>query len=73
MIQTIDITGDTNPNAFYSALEASQKGDHIIYHRGQHCGGLHRREASKAETERMCFLFCKRVADGVFAYIAVKR
>lgn len=73
MIQTIDITGDTKPNAFYSALEASQKGDHIIYHRGQHCGGLHRHAAARAETDKLAFLFCKRAYGSTFAYLAVKR
>ena len=71
--QTIYITGETKPDAFEVALGAAEKGDRIVYHQGQHCGGLHRHAAARAETEKRCFLFCKRDGVGQFAYLAVKR
>ena len=73
MTNTIYITGDTKPDALYHALAEAQKGDRIVYHVGQHCGGLHRRAASRAEAEKRCFLFCKRAYGSTFAYLAVKR
>jgi len=73
MTQTIYITGDTKPDALYRALAEAQKGDRIVYHIGQFCGGLHRHAAARAETEKRCFLFCKREGVGQFAYLAVKR
>jgi len=73
MSSTIYITKETKPNAFERALAEAQKGDRIVYHVGQYCGGMHRHAAAKAETNKLVFLFCKR--DGVeqFAYLAVKR
>jgi hypothetical protein len=71
--QTIYITGETKPDAFEVALGAAEKGDRIFYHQGQHCGGLHRHAAARAETEKRCFLFCKREYGSTFAYLAVKR
>jgi hypothetical protein len=73
MSQTIYITGDTKPDALYAALAEAQRGDRIVYHIGQHCGGIHRHAAARAETEKRCFLFCKREGVGQFAYLAVKR
>jgi hypothetical protein len=73
MSQTIYITGDTKPDALYRALAEAQKGDRIVYHVGQHCGGLHRHAAARAETDKRCFLFCKRSYGSVFEYLAVKR
>jgi hypothetical protein len=73
MSSTIYITGETKPDALYAALAEAQKGDRIIYHVGQHCGGIHRHAASRAETDKLAFLFCKREGVGQFAYIAVKR
>jgi hypothetical protein len=73
MSQTIYITGDTKPDALYAALAEAQKGDRIVYHVGQHCGGIHRHAAARAETDKLAFLFCKREGVGQFAYIAVKR
>jgi hypothetical protein len=70
---TIYITGETKPDAFEVALGEAEKGDRIVYHIGQHCGGLHRHAAARAETEKRCFLFCKREGVGQFAYLAVKR
>jgi len=71
--QTIYITGDTKPDAFDRALGEAERGTKIVYHIGQHCGGLHRFAAARAETEKRCFLFCKRDGVGQFAYLAVKR
>ena len=73
MSNTIYITGDTKQDALYRALGEAQKGDRIVYHVGQCCGGLHRYAAARAETEKRCFLFCKREGVGQFAYLAVKR
>jgi hypothetical protein len=70
---TIYITGETKPDAFEAALGEAEKGDRIVYHIGQHCGGLHRFAAARAETEKRCFLFCKRSYGSVFEYLAVKR
>lgn len=60
-------------DAFHSALEGAQRGDRIVYHVGQHCGGPARLAALSASERGKCLLFCKRVRDGVFAYLAVKR
>jgi hypothetical protein len=73
MSQTIYITGDTKPDAFYRALAEAQKGDRIVYHVGQHCGGIHRHAAARAETDKLALLFCKRAYGSTFAYLAVKR
>ena len=73
MSSTIYITGDTRPDALYHALAEAQKGDRIVYHIGQFCGGLHRHAAARAETDKLVFLFCKREGVGQFAYLAVKR
>jgi hypothetical protein len=70
---TIYITGETKPDAFEVALGEAESGDRIVYHQGQHCGGLHRFAAARAETEKRCFLFCKREYGSTFAYLAVKR
>jgi hypothetical protein len=70
---TIYINCETKPDAFESALGEAEKGDRIVYHVGQHCGGLHRHAAARAETEKRCFLFCKREYGSTFAYLAVKR
>ena len=58
---------------FWTTLIEAEKGDRIVYHIGEHCGGVHRRDAMAAEGERKCFLFCKRHGTGQFAYLAVKR
>ena len=70
---TIYITTNTKPDAFEHALGNAEKGDRIVYHQGQHCGGPHRAAAARAETEKRCFLFCRRSGPGFFDYIAVKR
>lgn len=73
MSETIFITGDTSKDALHSALEAAQKGDRIIYWQGPHCGGLHRTAAAKAHDDGLCILVCKKVGDGMFDYMAVKK
>ena len=73
MSSTTYITGDTSKDALYRALAEAQKGDRIVYHVGQTCGGLHRHAAARAETDKLVFLFCKRDGVGQFAYLAVKR
>jgi len=73
MTNTVYITGETKPDAFEVALGAVEKGDRVVYHIGQFCGGLHRHAAARAETEKRCFLFCKRSYGSVFEYLAVKR
>lgn len=71
-MNTFDIT-KRKQGAFWTYLIEAQKGDRIIYHIGEHCGGVHRKDAMAAEGERKCFLFCKRHGTGQFAYLAVKR
>jgi hypothetical protein len=73
MSNVIYITGERSETALEDALAKAEKGDRIVYHQGQHCGGLHRRAASRAEAEKRCLLFCKRAGPGFFEYIAVKR
>jgi len=73
MTNTIYITGETKPDAFERALGEAEKGDRIVYWQGQFCGGSHRHAAARAETEKRCFLFCRRAGPGFFDYIAVKR
>ena len=68
----IDITREES-RAFHSAIDEAQRGDRILYHVGPHCGGVHRYLAFSASERGKCILFCKRVGDGMFAYLAVKR
>lgn len=58
---------------FWPTLADAEKGDRIIYHIGEHCGGPHRKDASNAAAQGKCFMFCKRTENGSFAYLAVKR
>jgi hypothetical protein len=73
MSSTTYITGETKQDALERALAEAERGTRIVYHRGQTCGGIHRHAAARAETEKRCFLFCKREGVGQFAYLAVKR
>lgn len=73
MSNTTYITGDTKQDALYRALGEAQKGDRIVYHVGQCCGGLHRLAAAKASEEGKALLFCRRAGPSLFEYIAVKR
>lgn len=74
MTNTVDVSKERD-GAFGWALEHAAKGDRIIYHVGQHCGGAHRREAALASDAGMCLLVTKRLSmgEGLFAYMAVKR
>lgn len=72
MSQTIDIA-ERKVGAFWEALAEAEKGDRVVYHVGDHCGGVHRRDAADAERQGVCLLFCKRMSNGQFAYLAVKR
>lgn len=69
----IDITKESDGRAFHVAIGEAQRGDRILYHVGPHCGGVHRYLAFSASERGKCILFCKRVGDGMFAYLAVKR
>jgi len=73
MTNTVYINCETKPDAFERALGEAEKGDRIVYWQGQFCGGSHRHAAARAETEKRCFLFCRRAGPGFFDYIAVKR
>jgi hypothetical protein len=73
MSKMIDITKE-GQGVFGHRLAEADKGDRLIYHVGQHCGGVHRRDAAKASEEGQCLLVMKRAdADGLFLYLAVKR
>lgn len=73
MVETYNITGEAKSDALFIALEGCQKGDRVIYHVGPHCGGVHRFSALSASDRGICLLFCKRVGEGMFAYLAVKK
>ena len=70
-MNTFDIT-KRKQGAFWTYLIEGQIGDRIVYHVGEHCGGLHRKDARQAQEQGKCMLFCKRVGEGRFAYLAVK-
>ena len=73
MSSMIDITKDRT-GMFGHRLAEAVKGDRLIYHVGQHCGGVHRRDARQASDAGRCLLVMKRANDeGMFFYIAVKR
>jgi len=73
MSEMIDITKDRQ-GLFCHRLAEAAKGDRLIYHVGQHCGGVHRRDAAEASDAGRCLLVMKRAeAEGMFFYLAVKR
>ena len=73
MSEMIDITKDRQ-GMFGHRLADAAKGDRLIYHIGQHCGGVHRRDAAEASDAGLCLLVMKRAeAEGMFFYLAVKR
>jgi hypothetical protein len=73
MSKMIDITKDLE-GMFPHRLDDANKGDRLIYHVGQHCGGPHRRNAKDASDAGLCLLVMKRANDeGMFFYLAVKR
>lgn len=71
-MNTIDISGEEYC-AFPAALHDAAKGDRIIYHTGEHCSGPHKRAASVAADAGLCLLFCRKLQDGIFQYLAVKK
>jgi len=73
MSKLIDITKE-GEGVFGHRLEDAGVGDRIVYHVGQHCGGVHRRDAKHASEAGLCMLVMKRLSvdDGVFAYLAVR-
>lgn len=71
-MKDIDITREYG-GEFWHALAEASRGDRIVYHSGEHCGGPHRRDASQAQAEGSVMLFCRRVGKGSFDYLAVKR
>ena len=73
MSKLIDITKE-HEGVFGHRLEDAGKGDRLIYHVGQHCGGVHRRDARQASDAGRCLLVMKRANDeGMFFCLAVKR
>ena len=72
MNDPIDISGQ-HRGMFPLALHDAERGDRIIYHVGQHCGGPHRLDAAAACEAGLCLLFCKKQGEGLFAYLAVKK
>lgn len=73
MSNMINITKDRE-GMFTHRLDDANKGDRLIYHVGQHCGGPHRRDAKEASDAGRCLLVMKRANDeGMFFYLAVKR
>lgn len=72
MNDATDISGSPR-GIFPLALHDAERGDRIIYHVGQHCGGPHRLDAAAACEAGMCLLFCKKQGEGLFAYLAVKK
>ncbi len=71
-MNVIDITKQRQ-GTFWIALDKAEKGDQIVYHIGEHCGGCHRKDAAKASDQGRVLMFCKRHGANQFAYLAVKR
>jgi hypothetical protein len=57
---------------FSITLRNSDAGDEIVYHIGDHASGPHKTDALKAALEGKCFIFQRRIREGLFSYIAVK-
>ena len=68
----ISITNEPE-GALAQAISEAARGDRIVYHVGAFCAGRHRRDATKAYEAGVGLLFCRRVGDGAFAYMVVKR
>ena len=59
--------------ALSNAISEAAQGDRIIYHTGQHCGGVHRADASAAHAAGLVLLVQRRSqTPGVFEYMAVR-
>lgn len=68
----ISITNEPE-GALAQAISDAARGDRIVYHVGAFCAGRHKRDAAKASEAGAGLLCCRRVRDGVFAYMVVKR
>lgn len=58
---------------FHVVLEEAQVGDEILYHMGEFAGGPHKKDAFNTYEDGRCFLYQRKIRDGVFEYIAKKR
>ncbi len=61
-----------NQGIFEIILRNSDAGDEIVYHVGDHASGPHKKDALMAALEGKCFIFQRRIREGLFSYIAVK-
>jgi hypothetical protein len=66
----IDITG-LRRGAFAAAMTTASKGDHILYHVGEHCAGAHRADARAAFEGGSVLLTMRKRDHFVFEYIAI--
>ena len=68
----VNISG--NRRASFAAILADvEVGVEIIYHEGEHAAGPHKQAALDAEGKGACFIYQRRMPQGLFAYIAKKR
>ena len=59
--------------ALINAITNAAPGDRITYHTGQHCGGVHRADASAAYEAGLVILVQRRSkTPGLFDYLAVR-
>lgn len=58
--------------AFHEALREAKPGEPIVYHIGEHCGGVHRRDVMEAYEQGLVAPVQSRDGPGRFIYIAVK-
>lgn len=68
----IDIRAE-GKGMFLLTLATAKVGDEIIYHIGEHAGGLHKADAMRACGAGLCFLYQPKLGDRQFAYVARKR
>jgi altronate dehydratase len=69
MKAVIDITKDPM-GGFSAALDIAKHGDHIIYHVGECCGGVHKNAAMAASDAGWVTLCQRRKFGSRFEYIA---
>lgn len=59
--------------ALLNAITNAAPGDRITYHTGEHCGGVHRADASAAYQAGLVILVQRRSkTSGLFDYLAVR-
>ena len=59
--------------ALLKAISSAEPGARIVYHVGQHCGGMHRADASWAHEAGLVILVQRRSrTEGLFEYLAVR-